>query len=79
MNQPLLVVLPYFGGDLEIAKKLIEWIVELGSCKPHSLLLCADSKVPQDQMRALMDLARPVFHKVETRSQERRVGKECRL
>lgn len=63
---PLLVVLPYHPGDLELAKKLLVWIAELGSCKPHSLLLCADSKIPQDQMRELMDIARPNFHRVTT-------------
>jgi hypothetical protein len=62
----LLVVIPYHGGDLEIAKKLIEWIVELGDCKPHSLLLAADSGISQDVMRELMDLARPAFVSVRT-------------
>ena len=66
MNRPLLVVLPYHAGDLEIATKLVDWIGELGSCKPHSLLLCADSKVPQDQMRALMEKARPFFSQIAT-------------
>lgn len=63
---PILVVLPYHSGDIDLAKKLLEWIAELGSCKPHSLLLCADSKVPQDQMRALMEIAKPVFNQVKT-------------
>lgn len=63
---PLLVVLPYHTGDIEIATRLVEWIGELGSCKPHSLLLCADSKIPQDQMRALMEKARPFFAHVAT-------------
>jgi hypothetical protein len=63
---PILVVIPYHKGDLEIAKKLIAWIAELGSCKPHSLMFCADSLVPQEQMRALMDIARPHFVRVTT-------------
>lgn len=66
MNKPLLIVLPYFSGDFEIAKKLLIWIAELGSCKPHSLLLCADSLVPQEKMRELMDIARPHFIRVTT-------------
>lgn len=66
MNQPLLVVLPYHSGDFKIAKKLLDWISELGSCKPHSMLLCADSAVPQEQMRELMDIARPNFVRVTT-------------
>lgn len=66
MNRPLLVVLPYHAGDIEIARKLVAWITELGSCKPHSLLLCADSKVPQEQMRSLMESARPLFAHIST-------------
>lgn len=62
----LLVVIAYCQKDFDITKKLLEWIAELGSCKPHSLLLAADSTVPQDQMRALMDIARPVFSHVNT-------------
>jgi hypothetical protein len=62
----LLVVLAYCPKDLEITKKLLFWISELGSCKPHSLLLVADSAVPQPTMRELMDIVRPVFHKVHT-------------
>lgn len=63
---PILVVLPYHRGDFDIAKKLVQWISELGSCKPHSILLCADSTVPQESMRELMELARPSFERVAT-------------
>lgn len=66
MNNPILVVIPYHAGDLEITTKLLQWIAELGSCKPHSLLLCADSLVPQGEMRELMDIARPHFVRVTT-------------
>lgn len=66
MNQPLLVVLPYHTGDIELAKKLLEWIAELGSCKPHSLLLCADVSAPREKVLELMDIARPNFEKVQT-------------
>lgn len=62
----LLVVLAYCPKDLEITKKLLFWIYELGSCKPHSILLVADSAVPQPTMRELMDIVRPVFHNVQT-------------
>jgi len=64
--QPLLVVLPYHAGDFQLAQKLLVWINELGSCKPHSILLCADSQVSRDDMMKLMDLARPNFHKAST-------------
>jgi hypothetical protein len=63
---PILVVIPYHSADLEITRKLIAWIAELGSCKPHSLLFAADSAIPQETMRELMDAARPVFHSVKT-------------
>jgi len=62
----LIVVTPFHSGDLEITKKLLQWIVELGDCKPHSLLLAADSEIPQDTMREVMDIARPVFQSVRT-------------
>lgn len=63
---PILLVIPYHKGDFELAQKLINWIAELGSCRPHSLLLCADSQVPQDDMRKLMESARPHFNRVAT-------------
>lgn len=66
MNHPLLVVLPYHAGDIDLARKLVEWIAELGSCEPHSLLLCADAAAPRDKIVELMELARPHFLKVQT-------------
>jgi hypothetical protein len=66
MNKPLLVVLPYHAGDIDLARKLVEWIAELGSCRPHSLLLCADAAAPRDKVLELMELARPHFLKVQT-------------
>ena len=63
---PLLVVLPYYNGDFELAKKLSEWIVNLGTCKPHSMLLAADDTVPGDKARELMNILRPVFHETRT-------------
>ena len=65
MNR-LLVTICYHPGDLEITRKLLNWIVELGDCHPHSLLLAADSAIPQDTMREVMDIARPVFASVRT-------------
>lgn len=66
MNQPLLVVIPYHIGDIELAKKLIEWIGDLGSCKPHSLLLCADASIPRERVLELMAIARPHFNQTRT-------------
>lgn len=63
---PILVVLPYHSGDIEIARKLLEWIGELGSCQPHSLLLCADASAPRDKVLELMAIARPNFSQVRT-------------
>jgi hypothetical protein len=66
MNQPLLVVLPYHNGDIELARKLLTWIAELGSCKPHSILLCADASCPRDKVLELMAIARPHFANTRT-------------
>jgi hypothetical protein len=66
MNQPLLVVLPYHNGDIELARKLLEWIAELGSCHPHSILLCADASAPRDKVLELMAIARPHFTNTRT-------------
>jgi hypothetical protein len=63
---PILVVLPYHNGDIELARKLLEWIAELGSCKPHSILLCADATVPRDKVLELMAIARPHFSVTRT-------------
>lgn len=63
---PILIVIPYHNGDFEIAKKLVEWIAELGNCLPHSILFCADSAVPLEKARQLMDIARPHFNHTST-------------
>jgi len=63
---PILVALPYHQGDYDLAVKLVAWMCELGSCRPNSLLLCADSAVPQEKMRDLMGMARPNFVRVTT-------------
>lgn len=56
---PLLVVLPFHNGDLELAKRLLGWMAELKSNNaPHSLLVAYDASVPADQLKEIGALAR---------------------
>lgn len=63
---PMLVVLPYCPKDVELAEKLLNWIVELGDNKPFSILLAADSKVPKDKREELKMLAMETFSHAAT-------------
>lgn len=64
MTQPLLVVLPVHGGDVERAETLLKWIAELGNVSEHSLLIAADSELPQARVKGMLDLVRGDFHSV---------------
>lgn len=63
---PLLAVIGYHPGDVELTKKLLGWIAELGGCPGHSCLLTPDSTVPKEQRTAVNELARPSFAHVGT-------------
>jgi len=65
---PLLVTLPTHPGDIEQSETLVKWIVELGPVRDHSLLIGADSEIPQERVKALMEIARPAFHNVRAMS-----------
>lgn len=58
---PLLVVLPYCSKDVDLAEKLLNWIVELGENKKFSMILCRDSKVPKERGDHLKTLAMSSF------------------
>lgn len=65
--QPLLVVLPFHNGDVELAKRLLNWINELmplGNSE-HSMLCVADSSVPLETCREVGALARKTFRQVD--------------
>jgi len=64
MTQPLIVVLPTHLGDADNAEVLLRWIAELGSVSQHSLLLAADSELPQERVKAMLNLVRADFHSV---------------
>lgn len=64
MTQPLIVALPTHAGDIEQAETLMKWMVELGPMREHSLLVGADAGIPQERVKALLDVARPAFHSV---------------
>jgi len=61
---PLLLTLPCHQGDADQAEMLIRWIVELGDVKEHSLLIAADSEIPQERVKAMLNLVRGDFHSV---------------
>lgn len=61
----LLCVIPFCKHDYNLAKKLIEWIVELGGVSKHQCLLVVDCKVTFQQMEAMKALAERAFAGVE--------------
>lgn len=61
---PLLVILPYHKGDVDLAKSLLEHVASFSE-RPdsrHSILLVADSGVDPAKTTELMDIARKVFN-----------------
>lgn len=63
---PLIAVLPYHRGDIELAKNLLLWIKELGGCPGHSCILVADNVIPKEERQAVKALALPSFANVDT-------------
>ncbi len=61
---PLLLVLPTHSGDIDNAEALVRWMDELGEYREHSLLVAADNALPVDRVKALGDVARPLFNDV---------------
>jgi len=64
MTQPLLVILPCHQGDVAQSETLLRWIKELGNVSEHSLMIAADAEVPQEKVKALLDIVRGEFHSV---------------
>jgi hypothetical protein len=64
MTQPLIVVLPTHLGDADNAEVLLRWISELGNASQHSLLIAADSELPPERVKAMLNLVRADFHSV---------------
>lgn len=64
---PLLLTLPYCQKDASLAKKVLEWMIELNPLyAPHSCLLVADDAVAHEQKLELLKLARGAFSFAET-------------
>ncbi len=61
---PLLVVLPTHAGDVSQTEVLLKWIKSLGMVSEHSLMIAADAEVPQEKVKALLDIVRGEFHSV---------------
>lgn len=65
MTQPLIVVVPTHQDDVDQAESLLKWMKELGGdYSEHSLLVAADAGVPQERMKALLDIVRGDFNTV---------------
>ncbi len=64
MTTPLLVVLPTHAGDVDQAETLLKWCVELGNLNAHSLLIAADSELPKERVKAMLDRVRGEFWSV---------------
>lgn len=60
----LLVALSTHQGDLARTESLLHWIKELGNVKDHSLLIAADAGIPQEKVKALLDIVRNEFNSV---------------
>ncbi|HEU4344045.1 MAG TPA: hypothetical protein VFU31_21020 [Candidatus Binatia bacterium] len=61
MNQSLIVAIPYCTKDVDLARKLLLWIAELGGVEKHFCLLGADSAVPEEQSAELKKIAAEAF------------------
>lgn len=63
---PLIVAIGYHKGDLQRTKNLLEWITELGGCRPHTCLLIADEEVTKEARAELAKIAKQAFDVVAT-------------
>jgi hypothetical protein len=57
----VLIVLPFYSGDLSLAKSLLGWINALGGCPEHNLLLAADANVQWDVVLDMIALGNKSF------------------
>src|SRR6266699_3072137 len=64
MTTSILVVLPCHAGDVDRAETLLKWIKELGNMDEHSLLIAADSGLPQERVKAMLAIVREEFNSV---------------
>ncbi len=63
-HKEILVVIPFYKGDYNQAKDLLEWINDLGEVKNNSCLLLADIKMPIADINVLRDIAQKCFKDV---------------
>lgn len=63
---PLLITIPYCEKDVDLTRKMLTWMLELGDQRPNSCMLAADSLIPLDTVKSLADIIRPIFLNVET-------------
>lgn len=57
----MIAVIPFCSADEREAKKLLEWILELGGCRNHSCLLVVDAEVDWSVGREALTIANKAF------------------
>lgn len=62
--QPLLVVIPFCGKDVECAVRNVKWIEELGGAKQYPCLLSYDNQVRRDLVTEIHQAANNAFASV---------------
>lgn len=63
-NSPILIVIPTHAKDAANAETLLRWIAEIGNVSDHSLLIAADSGLPQERVKAMLEIGRKHFYSV---------------
>lgn len=62
----MLVVIPYFKGDQAMALKLSKWMLELGGCKGHRVLIARDYRTDQTVDTEIHAVLSKTFDSVNT-------------
>lgn len=70
-KEPFTVVMSFFNGDAEAARRTLEWIARLKTPKTHPILLCYEQGVPSVMIQSILAAAHKSFVKVH-HSQYRR-------
>lgn len=66
----MLCVLPFYSGDVEMALRLLAWIIQLGGCRNHDLLLAADAGVDSMELFRVKAMAEVSFKSITVISNE---------
>ncbi len=73
-DKQILVVMAVFAGDAELAKQDLEWLREIKQQPTHELILWHERTMGRDTVKLLVDLAGPIFKRVQPISYPRTHG-----